>query len=64
MVFVPLWGHLVYFNKLGVKMEEKYLFEVDADVDFLEFEEAKHKVNKRQAKAIEELEGGYEDETL
>lgn len=43
-------------------MEEEYWFEVD--VDFLEFEEAKHKINKRQAKAIEELEGGYEDETL
>lgn len=45
-------------------MEEKYLLEVDADVDFLEFEESKHKVNKRQAKAIEEIEGGCQDETL
>lgn len=43
-------------------MQEEYLFEVD--VDFLEFEEVKHKVNKRQAKAVEELEGGYKDETL
>lgn len=45
-------------------MEEKYLFEIGVDVDFLEFEEAKHKVSKRQAKTIEEIEGGYEDATL
>lgn len=38
-------------------MQEEYLFEVDADVDFLEFEEVKHKVSKRQAKAIQEIEG-------
>lgn len=45
-------------------MQEEYLLEIEYDVDPLEFEEVKHKVNKRQAKTIEEIEGGYEDETL
>lgn len=45
-------------------MEEKYLLEIEFDVDPLEFEGVKHKVSKRQAKTIEEIEGGYEDEAL
>lgn len=37
-------------------MEEKYLFEMEYDVDYLEVEGVKHKVSKRQAIVLEEME--------
>ncbi|MGN0466223.1 MAG: hypothetical protein ACI4F9_07745 [Lachnospiraceae bacterium] len=45
-------------------MEEKYL-EFDSDVDLIELEMV-HRVSKRQAKTIVEIEmeGEYENETL
>ncbi len=45
-------------------MQEEYLIKIEYDVGLLEVEGVKHKVNKRQAIVLEEIEGGCEDETL